>query len=220
MLEKLNVPAKRPTAAMVGAGCGDRKKEWESYSGETFHMSHSRAGVIAYKKAPAGTTVEVANGTILLVDRFGTIEVDLDQPGTTTKPVKMVAVVYVPVHSRNLLSTRKALEQWGKPLVYYKTKAVLRFPGEKTLIFNLCLRKELLSAKSMRRITGQGIALAVAAKARDIMEVHRIHTHPSKGITRKTAEAIRVKTTGQWGARADVRQSSSRWRWQQKRLRR
>ena len=61
----------------------------------------------------------------------------------------------------------------------------------------------------MRRITGQGIALAVAAKARDIMEVHRIHTHPSKGITRKTTKAIRVETTGQRGPRADVRQSSS-----------
>ena len=90
MLAKLNVPAKGPTAAMVGAACGDRKKEWESDSGETFHTSHSRAGVIAYKKVPADKTVEVANGTILLVDRFGTIEVDLDQPGTTTKPVRLL----------------------------------------------------------------------------------------------------------------------------------
>ena len=36
--------------------------------------------------------VEVANGTILPVDGFGTIEVDLDQPDITTKSVKMVAV--------------------------------------------------------------------------------------------------------------------------------
>ena len=35
----------------------------------------------AYKKAPVGTTDEVSNGTILPVDRLGTIEVDLDQPG-------------------------------------------------------------------------------------------------------------------------------------------
>ena len=66
--------------------------------------------MIAYKKALTGTTVEVANGTILPVDGFGTIEVDLEQPGTTTKPVKMVAVTYVPRLSRNLLSTRKAVE--------------------------------------------------------------------------------------------------------------
>ena len=65
----------------------------------------------AYKKASAGTTVEVADGTTLPVDGFETIEVDLDQPGTTTKPVKLVAVTYVPGLSRALLSTRKAVEQ-------------------------------------------------------------------------------------------------------------
>ena len=35
----------------------------------------------AYKKAPAGTTVEVADGTILPVDGFGIDEVDLDPAG-------------------------------------------------------------------------------------------------------------------------------------------
>ena len=99
-------------------------------------MSHTRAGKTAYKKAPAGTTVEVADGTILQVDGFAPVEVDLDQPGTMTKPVKMVAVAYVPGLSRNLLSTRKVVEQWGKPLVYYKTKAVLGFPGEESFVFN------------------------------------------------------------------------------------
>ena len=64
----------------------------------------------AYKKAPAGTTVKVGDGTILSVDGFGTVEVDLNQSGTTTKPVKMGFVGYVPGLSRNLLSTRKAVE--------------------------------------------------------------------------------------------------------------
>ena len=67
-------------------------------------MPHTQAGMTAYKKAPAETTVEVADGTILLIDGFGTLEVSLDQPGTTTKPVKMVSVAYVPGRSRNLLS--------------------------------------------------------------------------------------------------------------------
>ena len=64
------------------------------------------------------TTVEVADGIILPVDGFRTVEVNLDQPGTTRKPVKMVSVAYVPGVLRNLLSTRKAVEQWGKALVY------------------------------------------------------------------------------------------------------
>ena len=173
MPAKLNVPAKTevgPTAAMIGASRGDGKEEWESDSGPTFHMSHTRAGVTAYKTASPGTTVEVANGTMLPVDGFGTIETGLDQPGTTTKPVKMIAVAHVPRLSRNLLSTRKAVEQWGKPFVYYETKADLGFPGKESLIFSFCPRNGLFSATGVRRISGQGAALVVASKVRDIME--------------------------------------------------
>ena len=91
----------------------------------------------AYKKAPAGTTVEAADQTILSVDGFGTVEVNLDQPGTMTKPMRMVSVGYVPGLSRNLLSTRKEVEQWGKPLVYYETKAVLGVLGKGVASFEL-----------------------------------------------------------------------------------
>ena len=69
------------------------KDEWNSDSLPTFHVSHTRAGMTAYKKTPAGRTVEVADEIILPVDGFGIVEVDLDQPGTTTKPLKMVQLV-------------------------------------------------------------------------------------------------------------------------------
>ncbi|CAN0431320.1 unnamed protein product, partial [Ascophyllum nodosum] len=62
-------------AAMVGAAHSDRKEKWESDSGATFHMSHTRAGMFAYKKASPGTNVEIADGNILPVDGFGRIEV-------------------------------------------------------------------------------------------------------------------------------------------------
>ena len=39
----------RAVAAMVGAARGDSKEEWESDSGATFHMSHTHAGMSAYK---------------------------------------------------------------------------------------------------------------------------------------------------------------------------
>ena len=146
MLAKLTVPVVpegRAVAAMVGAARSDRKEEWESDSGATFHVSHTRAGMSAYKKASSGTNVGIADGNILPVDGFGRIEVDLDQPGRTPKMVKMNDVAYVPGLSRNPLSTVKAVEQWGKPLICYRNKAVLRFPGEESLVFKFCLRRGL-----------------------------------------------------------------------------
>ena len=109
----------RLVAATTGAAREEGKEEWDLYFGTPFHKSHTQAGMTAYKKVPVGKTVEVADGTIFPVDEFGTVEVDLDQPGTTTKPVKMVSVGYAPGLSRNLLSIRKAVEQWGKPVIYY-----------------------------------------------------------------------------------------------------
>ena len=137
----------------------------------------------AYKKAPAGTTVEVVDETVLPIDGFGIVETDLDQPGTTAEPVKMVSIAYVPGLSRSLLSTCKAGQQWGKQLVYYKIKAVLWFSGEESPVFNFCPRKGLFSATGVRQTPSQGAALALAAK---------------------TTEAITVETTGQWGVRADM----------------
>ena len=107
-------------AAAIGEARGDGKEEWKSETGAPFHMPHTRTGIIAYKKAPEGTTVKVADGTNLPVDGFGTVKVDLKQTSITTKPVKMVSVAYVPDILRNLLSTRKTADQWSKPLVYYK----------------------------------------------------------------------------------------------------
>ena len=93
------------------------------------------------------------------------------------------------------------------------------FPGEEWLVFKFCPRKGLFSATGARRIPRQevaleanltenelakiasGTALALRAGAsRDVLEVHRMLAHPSEDITRKTAEMIRIKTTGQWGA--------------------
>ena len=222
MLAKLTVPAVpevRVVAAKVGTARTDRKGEWESDSGATFHMSHTRAGMSAYKKALPGTNVEIADGNILPVDEYGRFEVDLDQPGHTARMVKMDDVAYVPGLSRNLLSTIKAVEQRGKPLIYYRNKAVLGFPGEESLVFKFCPRKGLFSATGAKRIPKQemalganltenglvriasGTALAMRAGAsRDVMEVHRMLAHPSEDITRKTVDIMRIQTTGQWGA--------------------
>ena len=126
---------------------------------------------------------------------------------------------YVPGLSRNLLSTIKAVEQWGKPLIYCRNKAVLGFPGEESLVFKFCPRKGLFSATGAGRVPRQEVSLGAnltenglvriasgtalvmrAGVSRNVMEVHRILAHPSENITKKTAEMVGIETTGQWGA--------------------
>ena len=178
MLDKIHLPANAEVglvAATTGAARRDGKEKWDSDSGASFQMSRTQARTIAYKKEPAGMIAEVADGTIMPADVCGTVGGDLDQPDTTTKPVKIISVAYVPRLSWNLLCIHKAFEQWGKPLVHYKTRAVLGFPGEEPLVLNFCFRKELFSATGVRRTPSQRAALVLAAK---------------------TAEAIRVETTG------------------------
>ena len=74
-------------------------------------MSYTRNGMTVYKKALPGTMVKAADGNILLIDGFGTVEVNLDQSGNTTKSARMVSVAYVPGRSQNLLSILKTVEQ-------------------------------------------------------------------------------------------------------------
>ena len=131
--------------------------------------------------------------------------------------VKMNDVAYVPGLCRNLLSTVNAVKQWGKPLIYYRNKAVLGFPGEESLVFKFCPRRGLFSATGARRIPRQEAALEAnltengfvkiasgaalrASASRDVMDVHRMLAHPSEDITRKTAVMMGIETTGQWGA--------------------
>ena len=51
----------------------------------------------------------------------------------------------------------------------------------------------------VRIASGTALAMRVGVSC-DVMEVHRMLAHPSEDITRKTAEMMGIKTTGQWGA--------------------
>ena len=114
-----------------------------------------------------------------------------------------------------MLSILKAVQQRGKPPAYYKAKAVLSFPWEESLGFNFCPRKGLFFATGVRRIPGEGVALAVA-EARSIIEVHRMLAHRSEEIMSQTAEAFGIATTGQWGsckARLQIKAKRQTVRW-------
>ena len=90
LLAQINMPANFEVglvAATIGAAREDDKEEWDSDSGTSFYMSYTPAVTTVYKKAPPGTSVEDTDGTSLPVDGFGEVEVDLDQPGTTTSHI-------------------------------------------------------------------------------------------------------------------------------------
>ena len=56
---------------------------------------------------------------------------------------------------------------------------------------------ENLTENGLVRIAS-GTALAMRARvSRDVMEAHRMLAHPSDDSTRKTAEMMRIETTGQ-----------------------
>ena len=60
----------------------------------------------------------------------------------------------------------------------------------------------------VRRSPRQGAALAVAAKAHDMVKVHHVLAPLSEEIMQKTVQAMGITTTGQWGlckARVQVR---------------
>ena len=62
----------------------------------------------------------------------------------------------------------------------------------------------------------QGAALAVAVKVHDMVEVHRVLAHPNERITQKTAQAMGIVTTGQWGpyeARLQVKAKRQAVQW-------
>ena len=82
----------------------------------------------------------------------------------------MVSVAYVPGSWRKLLSICKALEQWGKTLVYYKTKAFLGFQGEESLVFSFCPHNGLFLAAGVRRTPSQEAVLALTAKTTEAIK--------------------------------------------------
>ena len=80
-----------------------------------------------------------------------------------------------------------------------QTAEAMNVPGNHEGVF---------SATGVKRIASQGAV--VAAKTRDIMEVHHMLAHPSEEITRQTTEVMGITTTGQWEAYEAFLQAKSK----------
>ena len=97
---------------------------WNADSGSIEHMTSDATVLIEYKPAPPGDIVEVAYKTLLPVQRYGGLTLELQQPGGIAV-VTLQKVAHVPALGRKLLSTRRASERSGEPFINYSNKPQL-----------------------------------------------------------------------------------------------
>ena len=80
---------------------------WNADSGSTEHMTPDATALTEYKPAVPGDMVEVADKTLLPVQGYDGLTLELQQPGGIIA-VTLQKVAHVPALGRNLLSTRRA----------------------------------------------------------------------------------------------------------------
>ena len=99
-------------------------ESWIADSGSTEHMTPDATTLKEYKPAAPGDMVEVADKTLLPVQGYGGLTLELQQPGGITA-VTLQNVAHVPALGCNLLSTRRVSERSGEPFINYPNKAQL-----------------------------------------------------------------------------------------------
>ncbi|CAN0442399.1 unnamed protein product, partial [Ascophyllum nodosum] len=82
---------------------------WIADSGSTKHMTPDATALTEYEPAAPQDMVEVADKTLLPVQGYGGLTLELQQPGGITA-VTLQKVAHVPALGRNLLSTRRVSE--------------------------------------------------------------------------------------------------------------
>ena len=146
-------------------------ESWIADSGSTEHMTSDATALTEYKPAVSGNMVEVADKTLLPVQGYGGLTLELQQPGGITA-VTLQKVAHVPALGRNLLSTRRTGERSGERFINYTNKAQLGL-GKNT-ICTFRLGEFGLFEVMGRRCNHENRALSSRALlSRGLMEMHR-----------------------------------------------
>ena len=111
-------------------------ENWNADSGSTEHITPDATALTEYKPAALGNMVEVADKTMLPVQGYGGLTLELQQLGGLTA-VTLPKVAHVPDLGRSLLSTRRANEGSGEPFVNYPNKPQLGLGENTTCTFRL-----------------------------------------------------------------------------------
>ena len=167
---------------------------WNEDLGSTEYMTPDAIALTEYKPAVPGDVVEVADKTLLLVQGYGGLTLELQQPGGITA-VTLQKVARVPALGRNLFYTRRASERSGEPSINYPNKAQLDL-GENTKC-TFRLGESGLFEVMGRRCNHENRASSLRALlSRGVMEMDQLLSHPSEQITRDTAKKLGVELSG------------------------
>ena len=170
---------------------------WNANSDSIEDMTPDATALTEYKPAALGDMVEVADKTLLPVQEYGGLTLELQQPGGITA-VTLQKVAHVPALRRNLLSTRRASERSGEPFVNYPNKTQLGLGKNTICTFGLG-ETGLFEVMGRRCSNTENRALSSRALLlRGVMEMHRLLGHPSEKITRDTAKKLGVELSGPW----------------------
>ena len=141
--------------------------------------------------------IEVAYKTLLAVQGYGGLKLELQQPGGITV-VTLQKVAHVPALGRDLLSTRRASERSREPFINYPNKAQLGLEMNTICTFRLG-ESGLFEVMGRRSSNIENRALSSRALlSRGVVEMHRLLGHPSEQITRDTAKQLGVELSGPW----------------------
>ena len=168
---------------------------WNANSDSIEDMTPDATALTEYKPAAPEDMVEVADKTLLPVQEYGGLTLELQQPGGITA-VTLQKVAHVPALGRNLLSTRRASERSGEPFLNYPNKAKLGL-GKNTICTFRLGESGLFEVMGRRCSNTENRAMSSRALLlRGVMEMHRLLGHPSEQITRDTARHIGVELSG------------------------
>ena len=166
-------------------------------SGSTEHMTPDATALTEYKPAVPGGMIEVADKTLLSVQGYGGLTLELQQPGGITA-VTLQNIAHVPALGCNLLSMRRASERSGEYFINYPNEAQLGLGNNTICTFRLG-ESGLFEVMGRRCSNTENRALSSRAlPSRGEIEMHRLLGHPSEQITRDTAKKLGVKLSGLW----------------------
>ena len=111
-------------------------ESWNADSDSTEHITPDATALTEYKPAAPGNMVEVSDKTMLPVQGYGGLTLELQQLGGLTA-VTLPKVAHVPALGRSLLSTRRANEGSGEPFINYPNKPQLSLGENTTCTFRL-----------------------------------------------------------------------------------